>query len=88
MLYPITIEIGDADHAYGVVVPDILGCFSVGDSFENAVINAREAIEGHLEQLCEDHLDIPQASDMSIHVNNPEFAGWVWALVEVDITSF
>ncbi|SFN68354.1 Predicted nuclease of the RNAse H fold, HicB family [Xenorhabdus japonica] len=53
MLYPIAIEIGDENHAYGVVVPDISGCFSAGDSMEDAVKNAKEAITGHLELLAE-----------------------------------
>ena len=88
MLFPIAIEPGNDTHAFGVVVPDIPGCFSAGDSFEEAVTNAREAIEFHLEGLCEDGLDIPQASNMNAHIANPEYAGWVWALVEVDITPF
>jgi predicted RNase H-like HicB family nuclease len=88
MLYPIVIEPGDDDHAFGVVVPDIPGCFSAGDTFEDAVINAREAIEGHLEVLCEDGLDIPQAADVQSHITNSAYVGWVWALVEVDITPF
>lgn len=88
MLYPIVIEPGDADHAFGVVVPDIPGCFSAGDTFEDAVIQAREAIEGHLELLCEDGSEIPQATDVQAHMSNSDYAGWVWALVEVDITPF
>ena len=28
MRYPIAIETGDSKHAYGVVVPDLPGCFS------------------------------------------------------------
>lgn len=88
MLYPIVIEPGDADHAFGVVVPDIPGCFSAGDTFEAALINAKEAIEFHLEGLCEDGLDIPQASSMQTHLSDPNYIGWVWALVEIDITPF
>lgn len=88
MLYPIVIEPGSEDHAFGVVVPDIPGCFAAGDSFEEAVINAREAIEGHLEILCEDNLEIPQATQVQSHIGNTDYAGWVWALVEVDITPF
>ena len=29
--------------AYGVVVPDLPGCFSTGDTLDKAVDNAREA---------------------------------------------
>lgn len=88
MLYPVVIEPGDENRAFGVVVPDIPGCFSAGDTFEEAVLNAREAIEGHLEILCEDGLDIPQASDVQSYLNNQHYVGWVWALVEVDITPY
>ncbi len=88
MFYPIAIEPGTSDHTFGVVVPDIPGCFSAGDTFEDAVINAKEAIEAHLESLCEDNLDIPKASDVSSYFANPDYMGWVWALVEVDITPY
>ena len=37
MLYPVAVERGDDDHAYGVTVPDIQGCFSAGDTFEEAM---------------------------------------------------
>lgn len=31
MLYPVAIELGDKEHAYGVIVPDVAGCFSAGE---------------------------------------------------------
>jgi len=34
--YPIAIEVGDKKHAYGVVVPDLPGCISAGDTLEEA----------------------------------------------------
>lgn len=46
MLYPIAIEPGDETHAFGVIVPDIPGCFSAGDTLEEAYANAKEAIKG------------------------------------------
>jgi predicted RNase H-like HicB family nuclease len=49
MKYPIAIEPGDADHAYGVMVPDLPGCFSAGDTLDEAIDNAKEAIELWLE---------------------------------------
>ena len=36
MKYPIAIEPSDKSHAYGVVVPDLPGCFSAGDTIELA----------------------------------------------------
>ena len=45
MRYPIAIELGDETHAYGVVVPDLPGCFSAGDTLDEAISNAKEAME-------------------------------------------
>jgi predicted RNase H-like HicB family nuclease len=47
MRYPIAVETGDAKHAFGVVVPDLPGCFSAGDTLDEALTNSREAILLH-----------------------------------------
>ena len=41
----------DNQHAFGVVVPDLPGGFSAGDSLDEAMAQAREAILLHLEGL-------------------------------------
>jgi predicted RNase H-like HicB family nuclease len=88
MHYPIAIEIGDEQHAYGVIVPDLPGCFSAGDTFDEAIANAREAIEGHLESLSAHGDPIPMATAIQQHLDSPDFAGWVWAVVEVDVSPY
>ncbi len=89
MLYPIAIELGDDTHAYGVTVPDIAGCFSAGDTMEEALNNVREAIEFHLEGLVEDGQEIPLPTDMAKHQQNPDFAvNYIWAIVDIDVSHF
>jgi predicted RNase H-like HicB family nuclease len=88
MHYPIAIEIGDEQHAYGVIVPDLPGCFSAGDTFDEAIANAREAIEGHLESLSAHGDPIPMATAIQQHLDSPDFTGWVWAVVEVDVSPY
>lgn len=89
MLYPIAIELGDDTHAYGVTVPDIAGCFSAGDTMEEALKNVREAIELHLEGLVEDGLEIPLPTEIATHQKNPDFANnYVWAIVDIDVTRY
>ena len=51
MQYLIYLEPGDDTHAWGVTVPDLPGCFSAGDTLEDALRNAREAIVLHLDGL-------------------------------------
>lgn len=86
MLYPIAIEIGDETHAFGVVVPDVPGCFSAGDTLEEAYINAQEAIAFHLEGMLEDGEEIPQPTSLVDHRNNPDFEGFVFGVVDVDLS--
>ena len=87
MRYPIAIENGGDDHAFGVVVPDLPGCFSAGDSLDEAVDNAREAIEFWLETVIDDGGAVPAPKTISEHQANPEFAGWIWAVVSVDLAA-
>lgn len=41
----------DADSAFGVWFPDVEGCFSAGDTLEEAVANAAAALRQHVEAL-------------------------------------
>ncbi|MDE4031140.1 type II toxin-antitoxin system HicB family antitoxin [Glaesserella parasuis] len=86
MLYPIAIEQGDEQHAFGVVVPDIAGCFSAGDTLEEAYENAKEAIVTHLELLADEGMEIPTPTSFANHRNNPDYEGFFWGVVDVDIS--
>ena len=88
MLYPIAITPGDDQHAWGVEVPDLPGCFSAGDDLDDALTMAREAIEGHLEILAEDGATIPVASTLTAHAANPEYEGCAWAVVDIDVARY
>lgn len=88
MLYPIAIEKGSDTDAYGVIIPDIQGCFSAGDTFEDALENAKEAIAGHLEILAEDGAAIPLASQVSNFLDNEDFKGFIWAVVDIDLSRY
>jgi len=82
--YPIAIEPGGEGHAFGVVVPDLPGCFSAGGTLDEAIANAKEAIELWLATRVSDGGTIPASGSIDKHQANPEFAGWVWAVVDMD----
>lgn len=88
MIYPVAIENGTDTAAFGVVIPDLEGCFAAGDTFEEALSNAKDAIEFYLEELAENGELPPVATAASVCLENPEFSGWLWALIDVDITPF
>ena len=46
-LYPVIIH-KDAKSAFGVIVPDLPGCFSAGATLDEAIRNVQEAVEVHM----------------------------------------
>jgi len=84
--YPIVIHKEDGS-AFGVIVPDLSGCFSAGDTLDDAISQAKEAIECHLEGMLLDNEPIPQRTQsIEEHQKNPDYAGGIWAVVDVDIS--
>lgn len=53
------------DGGYSVVVPDLKGCCTQGDTLEDAIEMAQDAALGWLLLAVEDNETIPQASDIS-----------------------
>jgi predicted RNase H-like HicB family nuclease len=88
MKFIIAIEPGTETTAFGVVVPDLPGCFSAGETLDKAVDNAREAIDLWCETVIEDGGDVPVTKTLTEHRANPEFAGWVWAVIEVPVERY
>ena len=84
MRYPIVIH-KDEDSSYGVTVPDLPGCFSGGDTLDDAFGMAREAIVGHIETLLLDGQSVPAKRPMQEHQDKVDFAEGVWGLVDVNI---
>ena len=77
----------DKGSVYGVTVPDVPGCFSAGDTVEDALDNAREAIYAHLELLAQDGEPVPD--DVGIDIERlrkeKDFADGIFAVVDVNI---
>ena len=85
MYYPVAIEPGTDTEAFGVVVPDLPGCFSAGDTLEEAMAMAEEAIVAWIETAIDAGQDIPPASSIeALRKAHKEWKGWAWALVKVD----
>lgn len=87
MRFPVVLHTDDGVR-YGVTVPDLPGCFSAGDTFDEALESVLEAIDLHLEGTVEDGGDIPVPRPIGEHRANPDYADGVWAAVEVDVARF
>ena len=62
-----TVVVHEAEEGgYWVEVPALPACFTQGESVEEVLENAKEAIEFHLEALQEDGQDIPLEDVVSL----------------------
>ena len=82
MQFDIAIEQGTSSTAWGIVVPALPGCFSAGDSLEEAMKNVRVAIYLHMETTAEDGIAASLALDLNDLKADPEYDGWEWGKVE------
>jgi predicted RNase H-like HicB family nuclease len=88
MEMPIAIH-KDENSVYGVTVPDVPGCYSWGDTIDEAIKNARAAIYSHYEVLAESGEALSfKTSKIQDLVSNEEFLGAIWALVDIDASKF
>jgi predicted RNase H-like HicB family nuclease len=85
MRYPVVIH-KDRDSDYGVTVPDLPGCFSAGETADEALSNVIEAIECHIEGFLIDEESIPEGLPIEYYRAKREFASGIWALVDVDLS--
>lgn len=84
MRYPILIEPGDDNAAFGVVVPDLPGCFSAGDTLDAAVDAAREAASAWIDATLDAGGTVPSPSPLSALTALPDYAGWTVGIIELD----
>lgn len=86
MEMPIAIH-KDPGSIYGVTVPDVPGCFASGETIAQALNNARTAIYAHIETSLElgDLVDV-KPSDIEDLIAQEDYAGAIWALVDVDLS--
>lgn len=77
----------DEDSDYGVTVPDLPGCFSAGDTLDQALSSSIEAIECHIEALLADGEELPTSRPSEDHMHNPDYDGGIFAVVDVDLSN-
>lgn len=66
MEYKIILEPDPEDGGYVVHCPALAGCYSQGDTKEDALNNIREAMEAYIESLKKDGLPVPKGVEPEI----------------------
>jgi len=85
MRYPIIMHT-ENHRVFGVTVPDLPGCFSVGDSIEEAIDNAHEAIMLYIEDMVAEGESIPSPTQI-VNMTDfyPDEGTALLAYVDVDL---
>jgi len=85
MQFPIVIELGGTDHAFGVAVPDLPGCFAAGTTLDEAIRNARRAIELWIEEVVAKGGAAPLPTATFPERLALQTQGVMWTVVKVEV---
>lgn len=88
MRYPVLIEEGSETAAFGVVVPDLPGCFSAGDTLDEAMEAAAEAAAAWIDAALDAGVAIPAPSPLAELRGLPDYQGWSVGVVDLDPALF
>lgn len=88
MRYPILIEQGTDTSAFGVVVPDLPGCFSAGDTLDEAVEAAREAAAAWIDTALDRGMPVPASSTLEAIKRLRGYKGWAVGVIDLEASLF
>jgi predicted RNase H-like HicB family nuclease len=71
--YAAIVEDAGSDQAAGVWFPDLPGCFSAGDTLDEAISNAAGAIALYADALAEQGRTLPPPRSLSVLKGEPAF---------------
>lgn len=62
--FPIVIE--QDQHGYFAMCPDLQGCYSQGETYEEVIENIKDAIKLHVEDRHAEHEELPSKRSVSL----------------------
>lgn len=87
MRYPVYLHETESK-TYSGFAPDVKGCIFAGNTVDEALADAVEAIDLHIESLYDHGKNIPEAKTINAHKDNDSCKDGIWAFVDVDITKY
>ena len=72
--YVAIVEDPGADKAIGLWFPDLPGCFSAGDTVDEAMLNASEAVSLYAESLAKEGKPLPSPRSVAALRSDPAIA--------------
>lgn len=88
--YLIAIFKDEGMNNYAAIVPDIDGCFPLGDTIDDTVQEAQSLIHDHIEYMLDKGMSFDfRTSEIELLKTNPDFKDTlVWAIISIDESKF
>lgn len=86
MLYPVAIY--QKDQQFFAKVPDLPMLEICGEGMADVIGNAKLVIIDYLQGLLDEGQPLVDGQDIGVHLNNPEFFGYTWAIISLDSLRF
>ncbi len=87
MRYPVAIELGNDTAAYGIKVPHLPGCFSAGNTIEEAMSAAEVAVAAWIEATLDAGSTVPPPSSIETLRERAEYKSWTFSFINVHPSS-
>lgn len=84
LFYPAILE-KEEGSVYGVTFPDFPGCVSAGDTAEEALVNAHEALAGHVALMVQDGDALPEPTVVEKVIADPQISMVAVSVVGVTV---
>jgi predicted RNase H-like HicB family nuclease len=88
MRHPILVEEGTGTSAFGAVVPDLPGCFSAGDTLDEAVEAAKEASAAWIDAALDQGMPVPPPSTLESVRQLRGYKGWAVGVIDLEESFF
>lgn len=67
-----------------MIVPDLPGCFSAGDTLDEALAGAEESAAAWIDATLDQGRAIPTPSSLETFRRNADYAGWTFRVITLD----
>ena len=86
--YPAFVDQDDdrPEAGYGLIIPDLPGCHSAGDTYAELFSMGREAVELHMQSYFDEDEPIPPPTTVERwKKNNPDYTNGTWILIYAEL---
>ncbi|SFU74924.1 type II toxin-antitoxin system HicB family antitoxin [Xenorhabdus koppenhoeferi] len=87
MRYPIYLHQAD-DGSFSGFLPDVVGCYFAGNTIDDAIVDAANALGTYFEYLNEQGQLPVNAKTVADHLNDEDCTGGIWAYVDIDLSKY